>query len=492
MARFFGLYLAAVVVAQLPSTAFANCYEFENHTATTQELQFSYTSPNPPASAISKLQIPALGKYPPDKPLCWDPGLSATVTLGGTTAVPSWNGLLVVGGDSNVAPSGTYALNAPTTQVDQTAGIYQPQLNQCNAILDSTNRLACQYRVQCLQDEAIALSTLQACKTTSTASCQAQQQRVDHYKTHSCDPAQAVLANAPPVRVEWRPHPPFDPNKYPLMFAAQDRDQDMPQFICEVELTDVHTHNFVTIVPGKLLNNNCNWAYGGGGTEAHSFNFAYLTWGEGYWAGPKADLSHALYAAHRPGSDGPFAVCRANYTEHTGYFNLFGVEFGSQDIDHGTHVGRLVGGQCHFEWGSKEIASDRNVEVYYLEPHFGAHPGTPAAPPSVAPAPPSHPPVAVGGCSLSPQAVSLGQSSTLSVILNQPAPIDGVGVSIDTNLNGAGATLVQTPVAFTFSKGATKLSQLLQTEAVAGAATVITFTAHIGNGTQCSTTLQIQ
>jgi hypothetical protein len=472
----------------------ANCYYLENNTGKIQTIHFDYDSPVGRA-VMTSLQIQGHDKYPPDVNWCWTGDSWATVRVDGGDYKVSWNGPLIFGNGPNASPSGTYSLNPGTTPIiGAPAEGFSKLISSCDIGIDPAVKQACDARVQCLEDQALALRVYQDCskKDPSSAACVASKTRVDGLSNDACDKnSQAILANAPPVMVGWLPHPPFDPRNYPLIIGGIDYDQNYDQlFVCEVELQTTSTHEIVTIVPGKILKGLCNWAYNGWGTEASSYDFAYQSRGQGYWAALSGDTAHMLHTDHEIG-EGPFIVCRANYTEHTGYFNFFGIEIGSQDIDHGTHVGRLVGGNCQFEWGGQEIRSSRALAVYYLlQP---PHPSPPGHPPTQPPIPhPPQPGLTVSSCQVNPQKIGLGGSADLIVTLSTPAPAGGVNVAININSNGAQDTLLAAPTYFAFAKGAQTYTFLLQTKNVPNAATRIVFSAHIASGQARSAELDIQ
>lgn len=92
-------------------------------------------------------------------------------------------------------------------------------------------------------------------------------------------------------------------------------------------------------------------------------------------------------------------------------------------------------------------------------------------------------------CSLNPSSITLGGQANLTVALTAPAPV-GLSVLIDLNSNGAQDTLLESPQSIAIMHGNSTATFLLQTQAVAGAATQITFTARLGNS-QRSATLNI-
>jgi len=97
----------------------------------------------------------------------------------------------------------------------------------------------------------------------------------------------------------------------------------------------------------------------------------------------------------------------------------------------------------------------------------------------------------VASCFVNPSSITIGGGSNLTVTLTSPAPSGGITVSIDSDSDGAGETLVNTPDFITFQHGVSAATITLQTQQVDGAATQITFIAHVGNGTRRSAQLNI-
>lgn len=97
----------------------------------------------------------------------------------------------------------------------------------------------------------------------------------------------------------------------------------------------------------------------------------------------------------------------------------------------------------------------------------------------------------VASCSVSPSSIAIGGQSNLIVTLTSPAPQGGLTVNIDVNSDGNADTLEYTPQSVGVEEGHSQSNFLLQTEAVDGAATQITFSAQIGNGAIKAATLTI-
>jgi hypothetical protein len=113
-------------------------------------------------------------------------------------------------------------------------------------------------------------------------------------------------------------------------------------------------------------------------------------------------------------------------------------------------------------------------------------------PPSPPPPPPSQPPIiSVADCSLSSDTIHLGQSFTLKISINQPAPAGGISIGIDRNSDGAMDTLHVTPTSMTIPAGSNNGSVELQTQSVPGAAKTIIFTAYTSGGARKSVQLNI-
>lgn len=150
--------------------------------------------------------------------------------------------------------------------------------------------------------------------------------------------------------------------------------EHQPMFVCRTA-----THG--GLHPGKLLNNNCNVSWGGGGTEYHDFEVATLSGGPGHWAPfDPAQTAQMLIGGHEA-SGATLYVCHANFIHKE---TTIGPLFPS-DHDSGIHPGKLVNGKCDVEWGSRELALDQYVQVFYLTP-------PPLPPPPPPPPPPQHHP----------------------------------------------------------------------------------------------------
>jgi hypothetical protein len=97
----------------------------------------------------------------------------------------------------------------------------------------------------------------------------------------------------------------------------------------------------------------------------------------------------------------------------------------------------------------------------------------------------------VADCSVSPRRVRLGDTSTLTVVLDQAAPQGGITVTINTIFDGSSQTLVHTPTHLLFTHGNTVATFALQTQRVNGASTRIIFTATVPGGIGKSSQLDI-
>jgi len=252
---------------------------------------------------------------------------------------------------------------------------------------------------QCVQDHAIAQAAYEHCKAKhpdNQSVCDALKQRIQAPCGHL---SVTYSPNPDPVQVVWIDNQHFTPHR--LIDAGEDPDQHLPLSVCAVTLIDPHTNLLLGTFPGKLLNHNCNVAYGGGGTEYHEYLIADLTKQDGYWAPPNSDTAHMLNVTGITGVPAPppgglptfkdenrvqLTVCRANFTRREGLFSIWGAQVFPSDVDHGKHVGYLEGGTCHFEWGGTEQVSSRYVEVYYklllppVSPPVGQSPTHPAHP----------------------------------------------------------------------------------------------------------------
>ena len=100
------------------------------------------------------------------------------------------------------------------------------------------------------------------------------------------------------------------------------------------------------IHPGKLINNHCNFGFGG--EELQSLNYQVLTYqgnGNDYqWMRPPINLSTAVVGGQEANGDSLW-ICRANYQG-------------------GLHPGKLVGNRCNVGFGGDEIqATDYEILV---------------------------------------------------------------------------------------------------------------------------------
>jgi hypothetical protein len=279
--------------------------------------------------------------------------------------------------------------------------------------------------------------------------------------------------------------------------------QDWWLSICAVPLANKNTGEMVGTFPGKLLNNNCNVGYGGGGTEYHDFLFAYLTGPEGYWAAPNGKTQDVLSVSGLKGIKAPppntlpaytkdnvtnLTVCRADFNRQEPQISFLGIDIDSHGVGHGVHSGYLQGNECHFEWGGREQTSTSSVEVYYLLPKPA--PGKPPQPPVHNPNPPN--PIAITGCTTNPQQVDLGGASTLLVVLNHPAPPPGIDVAVSENADGSADTLQEGILTnLHFTSGVSNFPQPLHTRSVLIPARKIVFSLRLGESS-CSTELDIQ
>lgn len=254
--------------------------------------------------------------------------------------------------------------------------------------------------------------------------------------------------------------------------------EHQPMFVCRVA-----THG--GLHPGKLLNNNCNVSWGGSGTEYHDFEVATNSGGPGHWAPfDPAQTSQMLVGGHEAGG-ATLYVCHANHIHKQ---TVAGFLF-PQDHDSGIHSGKLVNGKCDVEWGSRELALDQYVQVFYLTPPIQPTPqcDVPGKPKCVTP-PPGH--TNVASITVNPTSISLGQSVTITVTLDRPAP-PATGVSLRYWSEGTSNIYASQPLNIPFATGATSGSATLVTQSAAFAPTSITITAGIVGGAAKSTVLSI-
>jgi hypothetical protein len=275
--------------------------------------------------------------------------------------------------------------------------------NQVQALINERS-------TQCSQDKLLAEEAYDSCMRTASQpeDCHDAKLRLEA----GCPPP----IRPPTVQIFWLEHPPYNPNDYPLVTAGDDRDQLSQLFVCQAFFKPTNAE--VISLAGKLLKNLCNVAHGWG-TETATYDFAVKVGPEGYWGPPNGDFSHVLRTPEIIVANSNFygfkgethVICHANYTTKEGldiaFFTLF-----PRDIDHGTHVGALIGNTCHFEWGGLEVSSDRDVEVFYLLPR--PLPG-PAHPPASDPNP-SHQaahPVPTTTCSIPAHVAACGPAGVL-------------------------------------------------------------------------------
>lgn len=90
--------------------------------------------------------------------------------------------------------------------------------------------------------------------------------------------------------------------------------------------------------------------------------------------------------------------------------------------------------------------------------------------------------ISVTSCTVSPSVIELGGQANLVVTISSPAPPGGVSAVIDTDSDGSGDTLMNTPVALDFPAGQSEFTYLIQTQVVENAASKIIFSAHIDPG----------
>lgn len=390
---------------------------------------------------------------------------------------------------------------------------FAPSMTTCQGN-NNADCLADAARAQCAQDSKLAEFAYENCLTNppNAQACEVSRQRLNS----SCETLTVQLpSNYKPdvsrltpifwlmdtTSGSWPPYTLYDRHKFRLVVGPTDQSGETTM-VCAVPLMDRNTREAWGTIPGKILNNNCNVAYNGGGTEYHEFLFAAL-WGQnGYWGEPKGDPDQMLTIYSEKGFTYPesgkpwpvltspesakFTVCQANYTRKEGAVNIFGLQVFPQDVDKGSHIGWLAGDGCHFEWGGQEITSTRSLLVYYLHP--------PPVPPSPPPAKPGTPhsgacgtpgqpacTVRILGCTINPGRITLGGSAVLTVNLSEPAPPGGVTVIINTISDGAQDTLAQTPVALTFQAGKSSFEYTVQTRAVLNPAHRIIFSAQLGS-----------
>lgn len=290
-------------------------------------------------------------------------------------------------------------------------------------------------KVQCDQDEAIALASLADCKSkhpNNPSVCKPFELRI----ASPCPQGGEIDGTPRPVEVVWIGHPTY-PLSGRLILDDLDPDQHMWMSVCAVSLYDKRNNQMLGTFPGKLLNNNCNVAYGGWGTEFHEFYFAVLTRADGYWAPPNGNTADMLAVSGfkgipilapgelpKPGWNDSnrtkMIVCRANFTREEGPVSIWGFRPIRSDVEHGKHVGYLLGDGCHFEWGGGEQVSNRYVEVYYLL--AVQH----AVPPAVhKPEEPAPPPAQPTHCSISAHLAACGPAGIL--------PFQDLGCSVTCN-----------------------------------------------------------
>ncbi len=217
-------------------------------------------------------------------------------------------------------------------------------------------------------------------RAANPADCTVAKQRVDGI---SCP--QAI--QLPPISVNWFAHDPdpkrgaYSANDFPLIIGGSDYDQNSQLFVCQAFYKNSSTGEVIEL-PGKLLKGLCNVAYNGWGTETSSYDFAVRLGAEGYWATPSDDMSHVLRTARtvvvNPNrwdlGEGPTSIiCSAEYITKE---SMFGFLF-PHDVDHGRHIGRLVGDTCHFERGGarRRLRPMLKYSICYLgrRQHLPAH-----------------------------------------------------------------------------------------------------------------------
>ena len=98
--------------------------------------------------------------------------------------------------------------------------------------------------------------------------------------------------------------------------------------------------------------------------------------------------------------------------------------------------------------------------------------------------------IEMSNCTADPYSIMLGGQTNLKVTLTAPAPPGGVTVIIEINSGDAQDTLVEIPQSIGITQGSWTAAFLVRTQAVDGAATQITFIAHLGSS-QRSATLNI-
>lgn len=101
--------------------------------------------------------------------------------------------------------------------------------------------------------------------------------------------------------------------------------------------------------PGKLLDGECRIGYRGREIIFSTYEVAV---GGGSWRKANANYAGALIGGRENGR--ALYVCRADLREFRG----------SETINYGQYLGKVVDGRCHFAYGTKEL-SLRNFDVFY-------------------------------------------------------------------------------------------------------------------------------
>lgn len=234
--------------------------------------------------------------------------------------------------------------------------------------------------------------------------------------------------------------------------ADKGRPGDPITYVCRGELQGAGT------LPGKVVAGRCNVAWGRREFLLTDYEVAVST--VGCWGWPKAEWGAWLRA-------GSWNVCRSYYKADRG-FHIGG---GDLQIDYGWQGGRLEGHSCTFGWdgGSRTVVLP---EVFYPTcPAELRHP--PSSGPTTTPSDPR-----ITSITISPSPITAGAETTLTVILDRPAPSGGfaVGISHVTN-TGTDDVIVNMPTSMQFTQGASSFPFIIRTQRRTSRRTDILFTA---------------
>ena len=97
----------------------------------------------------------------------------------------------------------------------------------------------------------------------------------------------------------------------------------------------------------------------------------------------------------------------------------------------------------------------------------------------------------VESCQLEPSSIALGESTSLIVTLDSPAPPEGQEIAISSDMNGAADTFVSIPEGIPVHAGDIAAEFVLRTQATDNPATSATFYASVIGGEAKSGKLDI-